>query len=306
MATFREMMDRLNDRLKQFNQDLRIADYSRSSIILSNGQIIAGKENQKIKNRLLSPYSSLWVENFDKLIAGEITESEIKHQFAKIRGQNCQKIHGEKIKSNLNTGVPWIKGKGHLFKGRTHSPETKAKISMKNSGPNNGFYGRQHSQEIKDAHSKYIKELILSGKFTPNSNNRNTHWETTFNGQKYRSSWEALYHYYHPQAKYEELRISYLWANESKVYVVDFIDHVSKLVIEVKPRELCHGEKFKAKWIALQQWAQANSYKSLLVDKEWFMQNTVCPNLSLFDEKTARKIGQLYEAREKNRDSKTI
>ncbi len=164
------------------------------------------------------------------------------------------------------------------------------------------MWGKTHSQEVKDNQSSLMKSLILTGQFTPNSNNRNTHWDTTYNGQKYRSSWEALYQYHNPTAQYELLRIPYNWETGTKIYVVDFIDHEAKLVVEVKPSELCKGGKFKAKWLALQEWAKTNSYTALLVDKEWFKQNTSCPDLSLFDEKTARKIGQIYEARKKNRN----
>lgn len=301
MASFTEMRDRINCRLEQSGQSTRIVEYQRSSVILNTGHQLSGNEWQTLKNRLLSKYSDLWAKNCDKLLSGEVTVEQIKKEFARLRGVRCQEIHGDKIRRNLNTGIPWIKGKGELFKGRLRSEETKAKISLKNKGSNNGMWGKRHSQEYKDTHSLRMKNKILNGEFTPNSNNRNTHWETIFNGRKYRSSWEALYHYHNPVAQYELLRIKYEWKNETKIYMVDFIDHTAKLVIEVKPRELCKGDKFKAKWAALVAWAEANCYKPILADQEWIRNNILCPDLTLFDEKTARKIGQLYEIGKKNR-----
>lgn len=301
MASFNEMIDRINCRLEQAGQSTRIVEYLRSSVTLNTGHQFSGEEWQTLKDRLLSRYSDLWAKNCDKLLSGEVTVEQIKKEFARLRGLKCQEIHGDKIRRNLNTGVPWIKGKGDLFKGRTHSDETKAKISLKNKGSNNGMWGKKHSQEYKDAHSQRIKTKILNGEFTPNSNNRNTHWDTTFNGRKYRSSWEALYHYHNPTAEYELLRIPYEWENETNIYVVDFIDHLSKLVIEVKPCELCKGDRWNAKWAALNAWALENGYSTILADKEWFRTNIECPDLPLFDEKTAHKIGQLYETGKKNR-----
>lgn len=302
MTSFKEMMHCINNRLEQSNQVTRVVEYKRSYVILNDGSQLSGKEWQTLKNRILSKFSDLWARNCDKLLSGEVTVDQIKKEFARLRGLKCQKIHGDKIRLNLNTGIPWTKGKPGTFTGMSHKAETKATISEKNSGSNNGMWGKTHSQEVKDNQSSLMKNLILSGQFTPNSNNRNTHWETTYNGQKYRSSWEALYQHHNTSAQYEVLRIIYDWESKQRVYVVDFIDHVSKLVIEVKPRELCKGDKFAAKWSALQEWAKTNNYKALLVDKEWFKQNTVCPDLSLFDEKTAHKIGQIYEARKKNRN----
>ena len=295
-------IQKFNHVLSKHNQQTRVVEYSSNHIKLSTGHVITGSEKKLFRSRLLYATHDLWATRFDDLLAGVVTPDQIKHELAVQRGKKCQTLHGDKIRLNLNTGIPWTKGKPGTFTGMSHRAETKATISEKNSGSNNGMWGKTHSQEVKDNQSSLMKNLILSGQFTPNSNNRNTHWETTYNGQKYRSSWEALYQHHNTSAQYEILRIIYDWESKQRVYVVDFIDHVSKLVVEVKPRELCKGAKFAAKWSALQEWAKTNNYTALLVDKEWFKQNTVCPDLSLFDEKTAHKIGQIYEARKKNRN----
>jgi hypothetical protein len=294
--------NKINLILEKYEQQSRIVEYAESYIKLSTGHIIIGKEKKLLRQRLMYGKHEVWAKNFDDLLAGIITIDQIKHNLAVERGKKCQEIHGEKIKLNLNTGVPWTKGRPGTFTGMSHTEETKATIGEKNSGPNNGMWGKRHSQEVKDNHSNLIKDLILSGKFTPNNNNRNTHWDTTYNGRKYRSSWEALYHYHNPAAQYEDLRISYEWEDSTKVYIVDFIDYQSKLVVEVKPLELCKGGKFIAKWSALQEWAKTNNYTAILVDKEWFKNTTSCPDLTVFNENTARKIGKIYETGKKSRN----
>ncbi len=88
--------------------------------------------------------------------------------------------HG-KIKSNLNTGTPWNKDmKGNYPYSYPHSAETKEKISVANTGTKNGMYGTMMTAEQKEYRSNLMKEKILSGEFTPNSNNRNTHWDSYY------------------------------------------------------------------------------------------------------------------------------
>ena len=145
-----------------------------------------------------------------------------------------------------------------------------------------------------------MKEKILSGEFTPNTNNRNTHWDSMYNGTKYRSSWEALYQFFNPNAEYEQLRIEYEFKNSRHAYIVDFVDHKNSAVIEVKPKSLCQGDKFIAKMSALTQWAELNSYTVIIVDEYWFRQQDIKIQYDQFDENTARKIKKLYETNKKN------
>jgi len=145
-----------------------------------------------------------------------------------------------------------------------------------------------------------MKTKILSGEFTPNSNNRNTHWESEYDGKKYRSSWEALYQCMYPKAEYETLRIEYSINDCHKVYIVDFVDYATKLVAEVKPTELCKGEIFEAKMSALTAWAHQNDFNITIATQEWLLNQGSPSDLSKFDEKTAIKIRKLYETSKKN------
>jgi|FreactTroBogLake_1042271.scaffolds.fasta_scaffold00019_20 hypothetical protein len=295
MATYENIITRFNSILENYNQNLRIDDYNRSLIKLSNGVIITGKNKNVFRLRLSNTRTSIWIENFDKLFCGEITEYDIKHQLAINRGKKSWNMNSETIRKNLNTGIPWSKGKPGTFTGKKHSTETKHKIGQQNSGKNNGMYGRLHSDEEKCHLSKTITNLILTGKFTPKSSNRFGRWNSTFDGKKYRSSWEALYHYHNQQSEYEQLRLMYMLDGKNYVYIVDFIDHVDKLVVEVKPYNLFNGTKWEAKYTVLKDWAKQHDYKILLIDQQWLTSNVPLPDLARFDSETARKIGYLYE-----------
>lgn len=264
------MKDKLNNKLKQFKQKAIVIEYSSAYIILENGIMFEHNERLRFIRRVLNKKTNIWVENMDDLLVGNISEFEIKSKLAKKGGIECQRQHGDKIKQNLNTGSPWNKGLTNL-PGKPLSDEAKLKISIANSGSRNGMFGIKMSDEKKQEQSAYMKQLILSGKFTPNSNNRNTHWTSEFNGVKYRSSWEALYQYFNPNAKYETLRIEYELNNKIQIYIVDFIDEENRTLIEVKPRELCTGDKFDAKMKGLNLWASERGYSILIVDKEWFL-----------------------------------
>jgi hypothetical protein len=304
MTTFVEMMNKINAKLELYNQKIRVIEYKRSSMTFSNNVMVSSKEKRKIMSKLRAEYTTFWIENFDDFINGVITENEVHHMFAMQRGKQCWSMHGEKIRKNLNTGIPWSKGKKgnypYTFGPRTD--EVKQKISEKNSGSNNGRYGYVYTEEDRNAKSAQMKSIIKDGKFTPNSNSRFTHWATVYNGKKYRSSWEALYQFFAPTAMFEKLRISYTLNNREYIYIVDFIDPDRRLVVEVKPKEMCIGAKFSAKMLALQEWAHANNYTVLLVTKEWFIDNTDCPDLIMFDNKAAKQIGYLYETGKKNRN----
>ena len=79
------------------------------------------------------------------------------------------------------------------------------------------------------------------------------------------------------------------------MYIVDFIDHVDKLVVEVKPYNLFNGTKWEAKYTVLKDWAKQHDYKILLIDQQWLTSNVPLPDLARFDSETAKKIGYLYE-----------
>lgn len=297
-------MDKINQRLEDYGQHTRIIELCPFGLMLNTGQQFFNNEADRFIKRVMNFKVLEWVKNTDSLLAGVITEDQIKSISFAIGGKSCQEKHGEKLKKNLNTGNPWNKGTKGQNTGCSgpRSDEVKRKISLKNKGPNNGRYGYKYSSQEKLHKSEVMKNLILSGSFTPNSNNRNTHWDAYYNGKKYRSSWEALYQYINHNAEYEKLRLQYIYKDSSAIYIVDFIDHVNKSVIEVKPAELCMGNKFNAKMNVLKEWATRNSYEMLIVDQYWLKRQLKNVDYSKFDEKTALKIRKLYETDKTHRN----
>jgi len=305
-----DKMIRINKRLEEFNQNTRLIELSTARALLNTGKEIFSPNLDKFIKRIMNTKIIDWVKNTDNLLSGIIHESEIKSISFSVGGRAAQAKHGDKIRKNLNYSlnsfikghVPWNAGtKGqNIGKGKPCSLETKNKIREKLLGENNCRYGYKYSAEEREQKSIAVKQAILTGRFTPKLNNRNTHWEASLDETLYRSSWEALYKYINPNANYEELRIPYQHADESKIYIVDFIDHVDKQVVEVKSKELCAGEKFACKINALTEWANTNAYTVLIADKDWLLTHMPILDYSRFDKNTAKKIKALYEAHKKN------
>lgn len=145
---------------------------------------------------------------------------------------------------------------------------------------------RQHNRKL-------MTERIKNGTFTPNSNNRNTHWDCEWNGKKYRSSWEAAYHQINPTSEYESLRIEYNIHGETKVYIVDFVDHNLRTVAEVKPKELCKDTRTQAKLNSLREWAKKHDYEMILADQDYFIEHRNQIQLDQFDTHTQQKLRNL-------------
>lgn len=301
------MIKKLNDIFEKHQQKTRIIFWSAGKIELNDGLILSGNDKKKFVNRVTNKKTDLWVNNVDRLLNGEITDDEIRSTLCSIGGKSCQLLHGRKIRQNLNTGIPWIKGKkGHFTpwnKGLNKNLDDRIKkLSLDRLKEGNPMYGKPLTSETKEKLSCIMKSKIMTGEFTPNSNNRNTHWDSFFDGKKFRSSWEALYQFINPNAEYEKLRIRYSIQGVEKIFIVDFVDYKNKIAIEIKPKELCFGEKYQAKLKSLIDWANKNEFQVLVITQDWFLLQDLIIDYSRFDEKTQRKIKNLYETDKKNRD----
>lgn len=294
-------LEEFNKILKEHNQTTKAEKISSKEIILSNGLILNSEKDIRLCKRRVMYGNKIWKENFDKLYSNDQSvrltyEKKCRSLTSVNGGKSCQDKHSEKIKLNLNKS-PWNKGlKGNYPYSFLRSDETKLKISKANMGEKNGMFGKKMSLSEKEYRSKLMKEKILTGKFTPNSNNRNTHWESFYKGKKYRSSWEALYQYIDNDAEYESLRLTYNINNESHIYIVDFINHKTKTVVEVKPKELLNDIKTEKKILAAKQWCIENNYKLIIADKVYFLSHKMPTNFDDFDSNTQNKIRNLYEA----------
>lgn len=290
-----------NKILKEHNQQLQAEKITGKEIILSNGLVLNTERDVRLCKRRVMSGDRIWKENFDRIYSIDKSqriqaEKECRSLTSIKGGVNCQKKHKEKIKLNLNTGIPWNKDmKGNYPYAHPCSENTKKRIGDANRGENNGMFGKKRSIEYKQEQGQRIRDLILSGRFTPNSNNRNTHWESFYKNKKYRSSWEALYQYFDREAEYEVLRIPYKFDNKDYIYIVDFINHKTKTLIEVKPQEFLNDKKTQAKISSAKEWCKTNGYNFIIADKAYFISKSIPEDLAEFDNKTQNKIRKLYE-----------
>lgn len=296
-------IEKFNLILKNHGQTVSAEVIEVKRIILSNGLIITDKNDiLKCKRRVMGE-SLEYVTRFDLLYSNDPVirqkaEYSAKSETSSKGGKKCQELYGRKIRDNLNSGTPWNKGKKLHYdvwhKGKTKENNASLKkLSEDRTGNGNPMYGTTMSNEQKKLRSEMMRDRILSGEFTPNSNNRNTHWESEFNGKKYRSSWEAVYQALYPTAEYETLRLEYQYQDSTFVYIVDFINHDTKEVVEVKPSTMSNDPKTISKLEALTKWAKQNNYSVIIADEKYLSRHDVTSVLHLLDKNTVRKISNI-------------
>ena len=290
--------------LLQNNQKTIILEHVKGKLTLNSGIITKTSEISRFKTCLLSKIS---IKFLDGLFDNDLNikqEASIKRNSAVATAGGKAAIASLK-KSGKTLGVsagniPWNKNKKGVQKGwnkglTKETSESVMKISKSKLGENNPMYGKKHTKESKLKQSATMKKLILSGEYLPNSNNRNTSWNSLYENVNYRSSWECLYKYYNPDAEYETLRIKYLHNGSWHIYIVDFIDHVNKIVCEVKPSNLFKEQKTIDKMKYLNQWAIENNYKVIKADEKYLSKYPYPKNIKLFNEDTKNKLDKFYE-----------
>lgn len=304
-------IEKLNKKLKQAGQKLRI-ESAGAVLRLSNGRELTAGNRRLFLRRLGVSKHSFWAERIDRIYDGTPEESraavqEVKSTMSARGGKEVWAKHRDSLIKQWTGRTPANKGKKmpkeELEKRQKYwqSAEHREKCSKAKLGEKNPFFGKTHSEKTRAEHSQRMKKKILSGEFTPNSNNRNTHWDAEYRGQKYRSSWEALYHSWDSDALYEQLRIPYKYDGKESVYIVDFVNHDKQRLVEVKPKELTKDPRMQAKITAARKWAEDRGYTFVLADQE-YLTNLPFPELEQFDPKTQEKIRKLYEAGQKKQN----
>lgn len=269
----------LNNRLSPWT--LRVIEYDKNKIILNNEvSIISRAEVILFYQRIKSKLDIDKIYNQDKTI-GTIYLTELKRKNAELGGKAVQKkynagLYQRKIgilgKPSLMKGVstnkiPWNKGKTKNTDARLY------KLSRDRFGNKNPSFGKPKTDEYKIAQSIKMKEKILSGVFTPNTKNSRTHWELSYNGYKFRSSWELVWFALNPSFEFEKLRIPYFFNGIRKIYIVDFIDYINKSIVEIKPKEHLTSAKFLAKQKSVIEWAKINDYNFVIITQDYFINN---------------------------------
>jgi hypothetical protein len=173
------------------------------------------------------------------------------------------------------------------------SDETKLKISESNKIVHNSIEFKNRNKETRLAAgkriSKIMKQKISDGTFTPCITNSWTHWkaEIIYNNQvkKFRSRWEAIvYLIFNGLVEYEKIRIPYVYNNENKNYIVDFVDYKNRIIYEVKPESLIDNNKNICKSLAANDWCKINDYKYEILSEKWIIQNKHLVDWDLYPE----------------------
>lgn len=167
------------------------------------------------------------------------------------------------------------KKSGDKNRGRNVSLETRKKISesLKSNWANPSYRERVIQKNRQSGTpgriSQGIKRAILEGKFTPQSNNyfdRRDEISSTVTGiNNYRSKWEKKFHEKNPNCIYEGIRIPYIHNNETKIYIVDFVDIESRILYEIKPLAFIDTDINSLKFSAAREWCNANNFKFKLI-----------------------------------------
>ena len=307
------------------------------SMIFSTGYIETDKIEIRriirfIKTLKMSEATSYLVDNIDCLFS--IDPDIRKHTFdtgVKIRtsiiGRDGAHINYEKNKdvliaqcrrncekARLDGKSGWVtKDRPNVWnKGLTKETDNRVlQLSLDKMGSNNPMFGVTPSEDTRNKLSIAMKSRILSGDFTPNIHNSNTHWTATYKHNKFRSSLEAAFYCLNEtDVVFEKTRISY--KNElgiDRIYIIDFTDDNQRILYEIKPtssyetnkNECLQKEKFAI------QWADKNGYTYKIIDQYFVFDSfdLLLRNKDHFSIDTFNKIEHTYETCKKNRNKQT-
>ncbi|AGE48197.1 hypothetical protein CPTAKMNP4_180 [Salmonella phage vB_SenM-AKM_NP4] len=217
----------------------------------------------------------------------------------------CQMKHLGGFPKDCNVGkTPWNKGlKDNSRHCSIVNPEkweaAKHKISKANSGENNGMYGWDNEDQRR-RQSETIKAKILSGEFTPNTNNRRTSFDVVYDGKNYRSSWEAAYASINKTAVHERIRVPYIGNDLKKhIYISDFLNPETNEIVEIRPASLYDDNHPKI--VAIKKYCDSNGYKYTHIDIEYFYANRHLIDYDGLGDDTSRKITNAIKKYKRNK-----
>ena len=138
--------------------------------------------------------------------------------------------------------------------------------------------------------SNTMIKLISEGKFKPKTNNVYNGKIIEINGQKYRSSWDAMFHILKPDLQYEGIVIPYKIDNKIRNYFVDFVDNKNKILYEIKPKIRHNDKKNIIKFEALKKYSEKNNFTYKIIDEIYILDNIDKLNLNELPELMIRRL----------------
>lgn len=311
------LIEKYNEILSQHQIKLRILKWVQSQVILTSSIVLYETEIRKFRSRCMSPFLVQYFDDIysvnDPTIRDNLVKGYVRQNVSNIRKKHWDTLSNEEQQSrrehmkqiqklvdydNKPKIIPWCKGKTKLTDRRL------LKVSNDRQGTGNPMYGKIHTEEMKKKRSEEVKQKILSGEWTPNVHNSRTHWNCSYNGIKYRSSWEAMYASLNPQDDFETIRIPYMFNGQRKIYIVDFCNTIDKILTEIKPIAHQMSEQVIAKIQAAKLWCEENDYVFRIISESYFIDhfNSIpFDNLNIPNIKS--KLSKIiYEASKTNRN----
>ena len=207
----------------------------------------------------------------------------------------------------INLGINGtLKGKTSPFKGQTkytnptlmklskthakHNKENDPRIAkltfetkMGQNNPMSKTKYKGYRKVLSKKQSITLKNKIKNNEFTPNSNNRLCHIKLEYDGIKFRSSWEVVFHYFNKNMLYEKIRIPYTLEDGEHVYISDFYDKNTNTIYEIKPNKIYND--LKIKMTAIEESISKNTnYNYIHLGDEWAKSVIIPENCDINDE----------------------
>lgn len=303
----------LNEILAQAGCDIRIVCRENDQIVLNDGTRQGRNEWAKLQKRCYSELARPFLKALYSPIDStrQAAEQELRYRTAQRGGRALMSgPHRDKVISRATQNVlstrengtarDFVRGQVPWNKGRSKAtcPLMK-RLSEDRQGIGNPMFGKSQPPESRSAKSASMRLAIAQGRFTPRSSNRLTHRQLVMGGQRYRSTWELVFHLANPSYQYEVLRFRYEDPSGKQcIYIVDFVDPVTKTIFEVKPRKIARQQALKI--AAAQQWASSNGYTFVMVDDPIIAQYVTADVLAVISDiitgTAARGLRRLHEA----------
>jgi hypothetical protein len=289
MSTPNTAKRKYNQLLSDLGAMLRIDEWTTGRIVLSNGIVLEGNDYIVFKNRCRSQITAPHLDDIyasldsaaEKCVKLRAANSRIANRkfwenlHPAIKEQRTQELraHIARVRSETNYNVV-NKHDNKWNKGKTKDTDDRLKrISEARKGDKNPMFGTTLSEEAKRLKSELVKQKILSGEWTPHVHNSRTHWECSFRGKKFRSSWEAMYASINPDDIFEKIRIAYTHDGSEHIYVVDFVNETTKTLTEIKPLAQATTTKVMSKLRAAEDWCNTHGYTLRIISEDYFVKN---------------------------------
>jgi len=136
------------------------------------------------------------------------------------------------------------------------------------------LYTRDYPQEARDRQSTFMKNRILSGDFIV-AKNGYINCRIYYNNNKYRSTWDFMFHILNPTFEYETVIIPYQIDNTYKNYITDYYDNINSIIYEVKPSNQIDNKVVKAKERYTIEYCEQNNLKYEFITETYFKNNLI-------------------------------